>query len=116
MTRKRQMEWGWKTTRVTKPLLIDTMGKFMREHAAAMPSAATLKELNKYVRDDRGGMSGSPHDDRVISAGLAIQAAEYAYLPEFQDEVVYQYGTLDWYEEQLQDMEGIQRDDDLWVI
>ena len=29
--KKRQMEWGWKTTRVTKPLMIDELHKWLRE-------------------------------------------------------------------------------------
>lgn len=117
-TRKRQMEWGWKTTRVTKPLLIDNLGQWMRDYGdvGVLPSASTLTELTRFVRDPRGGMSGSPHDDKVISLGLAVYALEYAHNPEYQEETRYAVGTLGWYEQELRVWEEEQKEDDLWVV
>ena len=116
-TNKRGMEWGWKTTRVTKPLLVDTLHQFMRENVGFMPSATTLTELTQFVRDAKGGMSGSPHDDKVISLGLAIQAMQYAYLPEFQEEVRLVYGSWDWYSKMIDDLEAEEESDDsAWII
>lgn len=116
-TRKRQMEWGWKTTRVTKPLLVDVLHKHMREHVGFMPSSSTLTEMTQFVRDAKGGMSGSPHDDRVIATGLAVQAVQYAYLPEFQEEVRLRYGSWDWYSKMIDDLElEASAPDDEWTI
>lgn len=115
-TRKRSLEWGWKTTRVTKPLMIDQLGQFMRENPSAVSSSQTVAELSRYVRDARGLMSGSPHDDRVVSYALAVQAIQYAYLPDFQEEVRVPYGSWDWYDQLIRDAEGEASVDDEWVI
>jgi len=109
------IEYGWKTTKVSKPLLVDELGQFLREQVTvdgSMPDGRTLAELMTYVRDARGGMNGSPHDDRVISYGLAVQALKYAFAPEYQDNLDPPEGSLAWWDELLDD----QRDDDLWTI
>ena len=61
-------------------------------------------------------MSGSPHDDRVISLALAVHALEFAYAPEYQEEVEYPYMSMAWYEQELQKWEGSFAEDDEWVI
>mgnify|MGYP007106918050 FL=1 len=116
-TRKRQMEWGWKTTRITKPLMIDGLHQWMRvRRSAGVPSVAACAELARFTRNHRGQMSGSPHDDRVISLALAVHALDFAYSPEYQEEVVHPYGSMGWYEEQVQKMDGALSSDDEWVI
>ena len=115
--KKRQMEWGWKTTRVTKPLMIDKLHKWLRERRSdGVPSVATCAELSRFTRNSRGGMSGSPHDDRVISLALAVHALEFAYAPEYQEEVEYPYMSLAWYEQELQKWESSFDVEDDWVI
>lgn len=117
-TRKRSMEWGWKTTRVTKPLMIDGLAQWMRDFydQGVMQSAPTMSELTRFVRDPRGGMAGSPHDDRVISLSLAVHALEFAHNPEYQEEIRYAPGTLGHYEEEFRVWEEEQEDSGVWTI
>jgi hypothetical protein len=69
------------------------------------------------VRAANGSMSGSPHDDRVISVGLAVQAIQYAYLPEFQEEVRLAYGSWDWYSKLIDGFDAdVDDSDSEWVI
>ena len=56
----------------------------------------TLAELRTYVRNERGTMSGSPHDDRVMALALANEMRQYAYMPEFTKKVD-DYWTVDWF-------------------
>lgn len=62
----------------------------------------TLAELRTFVRNERGSMSGSPHDDRVIALALANQMRKYAHAPEFAP-AADDYWTVDWFRRQAFD-------------
>ena len=93
---KVSQEFGWKTTRTTKPLLIDDLGMALRSDELIIHDRHTLAELRTYVRNERGTMSGSPHDDRVMALALANEMRQYAYMPEFTKKVD-DYWTVDWF-------------------
>jgi len=92
---KVSMEFGWKTTRTTKPLLIDDLGMAIRNDEMIVHDRYTLAELRTYVRSSRGSMNGSPHDDRVMALALSNQMRQYAFMPEYAP-AVDDYGTVDW--------------------
>lgn len=95
-TAKVSQEFGWKTTRTTKPLLIDDLGMALRSEELTIRDRFTLAELRTYVRNERGSMSGSPHDDRVMALALANEMRQYAFMPEFVKRVD-DYWTVDWF-------------------
>lgn len=90
---------GWATTQKTKPLMIDELVMAVREDSLKLYCPATISELRTYVRDEKGKMHGSPHDDRVISYAIANQMRKWQLSPETvgqQD----QWGTLNWWKRQ----------------
>ena len=93
---KVSMEFGWKTTRTTKPLLIDDLSMALRNDELQLFDRFTVAELRTYVRNERGTMSGSPHDDRVMALALSNQMRQYAFMPEFAPKVD-DYWTVDWF-------------------
>ena len=95
-TSKVSQEFGWKTTRTTKPLLIDDLGMALRSEELTIHDRFTLAELRTYVRTSRGSMSGSPHDDRVMALALANEMRQYAFMPEYSTKTD-DYWTLDWF-------------------
>jgi len=95
-TTKVSQEFGWKTTRTTKPLLIDDLGMALRSDELIIHDRFTLAELRTYTRNERGSMSGSPHDDRVMALALSNQMRQYAFMPEFVQKVD-DYWTVDWW-------------------
>ena len=95
-TTKVSQEFGWKTTRTTKPLLIDDLGMALRADELILHDRYTLAELRTYTRNERGSMSGSPHDDRVMALALANEMRQYAFMPEFVQKVD-DYWTVDWW-------------------
>ena len=95
-TTKVSQEFGWKTTRTTKPLLIDDLGMALRAGEMRIHDRYTLAELRTYVRSERGSMGGSPHDDRVMALALANEMRQYAFMPEFTAKVD-DYWTVDWF-------------------
>lgn len=105
-------EFGWHTNKSTKPLMIDELGKSIREQAIVLKDAAALGELRTYVRDEKGAMSGSPHDDRVMSLAIANQMLGFAHAPEYKEERN-DYWTIDWWQ-RLQPTGDVERAD--WTI
>lgn len=95
-TTKVSQEFGWKTTRTTKPLLIDDLGMALRNDELTLYDRYSVAELRTYVRNERGTMSGSPHDDRVMALALSNQMRQYAFMPEFAPRVD-DYWTVDWF-------------------
>ncbi len=93
---KVSMEFGWKTTRTTKPLLIDDLSMALRNDELTLFDKFTVAELRTYVRNERGTMSGSPHDDRVMALALSNQMRQYVFMPEFAPKVD-TYWTVDWF-------------------
>ena len=95
-TTKVSQEFGWKTTRTTKPLLIDDLGMALRGGELQLFDRYTLAELRTYVRSSRGSMGGSPHDDRVMALALANEMRQYAFMPEYAP-AMDDYWTVDWF-------------------
>ena len=89
-------EFGWKTTRTSKPLMIDELSSALRNFELTIYDRHTLAELRTFVRNERGGMSGSPYDDRVMALALANQMRKYAYEPEYVEDDD-DYWTWNWF-------------------
>jgi len=96
VTSKVSMEFGWRTTRTSKPLMIDDLGMALRNDELRLYDRHTVGELRTFTRNDRGSMSGSPYDDRVMALALANQMRKYAHAPEYVEHVD-DYWTVDWF-------------------
>ena len=96
VTNKVSQEFGWKTTRTTKPLLIDDLSMALRNDELKLFDRNTINELKTYVRNERGTMSGSPFDDRVMAFALSYQMSQYAFMPEYAP-AADDYWTVDWF-------------------
>lgn len=99
-TNKMSQEFGWKTTRTSKPLMIDDLGMALKNEELVLHDEFTLQELRTFTRNERGTMSGSPHDDRVMALALANQMRKYAFIPEYVQEVDDTW-TFDWWRRQI---------------
>ena len=99
-TNKMSQEFGWRTTRTSKPLMIDDLGMALKNEELVLHDEFTLQELRTFTRNDRGTMSGSPHDDRVMALALANQMRKYAFIPEYVQEVDDTW-TFDWWLRQI---------------
>lgn len=105
--KKRQgIQLGWSTNLATKPMLIDDLVAALRDGVIDLRCVETIAELRTFTRDEKGRMSGSPFDDRVISLGLAVQGLKYVFAPEYRVEVD-DYGTAAWW---LRQATGVKKD------
>lgn len=66
---------GWKTTVMTRPILIDDLNQFIREGHLTIHSKDTLDEMTVFVYDKANQMVAQEgfHDDCIFSLGAALQ-------------------------------------------
>lgn len=73
---------GWKTTSVTKPLLIDGLRTQIREGELLVNCKESINEMLTYVKLENGqlGATGGHKDDRVIALALAVEMSKQTFL------------------------------------
>lgn len=66
---------GWTTSIRTKPLMIDKLAQFVREHYLGIYSDALIGEMFTYVIEDNGKTNAQPgcNDDRVMACAILLQ-------------------------------------------
>lgn len=66
---------GWKTTKLTRPILVDDFEQAVRDGLLTIHSKETLDEMLVFVFNDANNMVAmlGYHDDAIFSAGLAYQ-------------------------------------------
>ncbi len=72
---------GWRTTQVTRPLLIDDFAQAVREGTLLIHSKELLDEMTVFVFDDNNNMVPEPgfHDDCIFAAGIGFQGFKAIY-------------------------------------
>jgi len=73
ITNKSRMEYGWKTTKISKDAMVKGLIIKFRESPYLECDYDTLTEMTTYVRDEKGSynaMTGC-HDDLVIASAIA---------------------------------------------
>lgn len=66
---------GWRTTRVTRPLMIDDAAEMLREGSIIIHSQEVLNEMLTFVYDAGGNMICQKgfHDDSIFSLAICLQ-------------------------------------------
>lgn len=72
---------GWKTTKITRPLLIDEFAQACRDKNLVIHSKEILDEMSVFVYDNNNDMTPQPgfHDDCIFSTGIAFQGFKVMY-------------------------------------
>jgi hypothetical protein len=72
---------GWKTSRVTRPLMIDDLADAMRSKLVTIHSKETLDEMLTFVYDGGNNMIAQHgfHDDCLFSLAIAYQGFKVMY-------------------------------------
>ena len=75
-TRKPKESFGFKTTAVTRPVIIAGLVEIVRESVELMNDADTLGEMLTFVRNEKGRAEAEEgaHDDCVMSLAIAYYA------------------------------------------
>lgn len=90
-TKETKKQIGWRTTAVTKPLMVADFEEAVRDSSVTINSSELIKEMKTFVRTDESlksgyGADGSNHDDRVMAAMLAFQGMKNTPMIKVQNE------------------------------
>ncbi len=87
--------YGFKTTAVTRPVIIAELVSFLRENTDMLNDTDTIEELLCFVRNERGRAEAAPgaHDDLVMALAIANHVrAEVKYrLPKVTKTPIYNF-------------------------
>ena len=72
---------GWKTTKVTRPLMIDDLAQALREGDITVHTRYLVDEMQTFVYDNSNNMNAQDgyHDDAIFSAAIAFQGFKVIY-------------------------------------
>ncbi len=78
---------GWKTTKITRPLLIDDFAQACRDRLLTIHSKELVDEMSVFVYNDKGNMEPQSgwHDDCIFAAGIAIQGFKQMHAGKVED-------------------------------
>jgi hypothetical protein len=85
---------------VSKPLMIDTLAQCVRD-GLKIPDEYTVGEMLTFVRNSKGGMEGSPFDDRVMSLAVTVMMIPHAKRPEADAEAPTYYWSWQYHFDKL---------------
>lgn len=73
ITQKLQMSYGFKTTSLTRPLILSNLIAVMRENIELVGNKETLFEMLSFVRNGKGRMEAQngAHDDLIMALAIA---------------------------------------------
>jgi hypothetical protein len=100
---------GWLTTVKSKPRAIDELNMDLREGRLTLWDKDTVAEMRTFVRDEKGRMNGSPHDDRVMSLAIANQGTRHVYQQEYTPKKTAPPGSIEFF---LKSLEKLDLEDD----
>jgi phage terminase large subunit len=69
-------KYGFKTTTLTRPMIISQLVEIVREHIEKINDRETLQEMLSFVRNSKGRAEASEgtHDDLVMGLAIAYEA------------------------------------------
>lgn len=78
-TQRRTKKIGWSTNSKTRDIMIDDYIKYFEEYELLIRSAATLGQMQSFVRKENGKRehADGKHDDALFAAFIAIQMKNY---------------------------------------
>lgn len=87
-TGKTEKRFGFKTTSITRPLIISRLIEIVREHCETINDKETLEELLTIIRNEKGRIEAPEggHDDDMMGLAIAHHIREQVV---FNEETIY---------------------------
>jgi hypothetical protein len=72
---------GWKTTKVTRPLMIDDLREALADESLKIHTETTIDEMLTFVFNDNGDMVSNSgfHDDCIFARAIGFQGFKVKY-------------------------------------
>lgn len=83
-TGKMEKRYGFKTTQITRPVIISNLIQIVREHTELINDKDTLEELLTIIRNEKGRIEApvGGHDDQMMGLAIAYEARGQVNLAE----------------------------------
>jgi phage terminase large subunit len=83
-TGKLEKKYGFRTTSITRPLIISQLIEIVREHTELLNDRDTLEELLTIVRNEKGRIEApiGGHDDQMMGLAIAYETRSQVSLIE----------------------------------
>lgn len=93
--------YGFKTTMVTRPIIISALVRFIREDCDCIRDVDTLKELLSFVRNSRGRAEAEngAHDDLVMALAIALYIMPECAEAHIDEQIQHVRWTADMWED-----------------
>lgn len=91
-TGKVEKKFGFKTTNITRPVILSQLVEIVREHAETINDKDTLEELLEIIKNERGRIEAQEgkHDDQMMGLAIAHEA---------RNQVTFEKQTINMYSE-----------------
>lgn len=88
ISKKKQHKFGFRTDRMSRPVIIAELVKIVREHVELINDIDTLNEMLTFVRNESGKpeAQAGKHDDLIISLAIAHKAREQQLFEPIKEE------------------------------
>ncbi|WNS74244.1 PBSX family phage terminase large subunit [Bacillus sp. DTU_2020_1000418_1_SI_GHA_SEK_038] len=88
ISKKKQHKFGFRTDRMSRPVIIAELVKIVREHVELINDIDTLNEMLTFVRNENGKPEAQEgkHDDLIISLAIAHKAREQQLFEPIKEE------------------------------
>ncbi|WP_313798807.1 PBSX family phage terminase large subunit [Cytobacillus sp.] len=88
ISKKKQHKFGFRTDRMSRPVIIAELVKIVRESVDLINDIETLNEMLTFVRNENGKPEAQEgkHDDLIISLAIAHKAREQQLLEPIKEE------------------------------
>lgn len=92
-TGRTERRYGFKTTSITRPMILSRLIEIVREHTGTINDSDTLEELLTIVRNEKGRIEAPEggHDDMMMGLAIAHQIRDQVVFTEETVEVPAQY-------------------------
>lgn len=92
-----ERSYGFRTTSLTRPVIISELVKLVREDVDIFNDKSTLEEMLSFVRNDRGKPEAAPgaHDDLVMAIAIAHRIKEQVFVHSEPIIMEMQFGAFD---------------------
>ncbi|MBU8770326.1 PBSX family phage terminase large subunit [Cytobacillus oceanisediminis] len=88
ISKKRQQKFGFRTDRISRPVIIAELVKIVREHVELINDISTLEEMLTFVRNENGKPEAQEgkRDDLIMALAIAHKAREQQLFEPIKEE------------------------------
>lgn len=94
-TGKLEKKYGFRTTQITRPVIISRLKEIVRDDTDSINDEDTLRELLTIVKNEKGRIEApeGKHDDQMMGLAIAHQSREQVI---FNEEPLTPYSEFNW--------------------